>query len=340
MSEPKTHPPSVEELAARASLAVSERFPECVVRNVTPLFGGSSSLTYSADLILGRRHERVVVKVAPPGLPPIRNRDVLRQARVLDVLADAPGVAVPRVLGTDAGDPPEVPPFFVMTFVPGESLEPVFTEPGASVSDAEIEARALAAARMMARLHAVDPSPLDERVTDLAREVGRWDKALSTVDDDLRGGERADQVRDALLKSLPASLPPAILHGDYRLGNMQCEGATIGALIDWEIWSVGDPRLDLAWFLSNSDPRHPNSGGGHGGDAMPSTERLQAEYERAAGRSVDELAWFGALVRYKQAAAGALITKNARKLAKEGIDTDHTGALGPKLLDWALEILG
>jgi aminoglycoside phosphotransferase (APT) family kinase protein len=338
MSDHKAHPPSVEELAARAGIAVSARFPDRFVRNVAPLFGGSSSLTYSADLIGGRREERVVVKVAPPGFPPVRNRDVLRQARVLDVVAEAPGVAVPRVLGTDAGDPPNVPPLFVMTFVPGESLEPVFNPPGPAASDAEIEARALAAARMMARLHAVDPSPLGEHETVLAQEVGRWDKAFSTVDDDLRGGARAGLVRDELLKALPAPRPAAILHGDYRLGNMQCVGSTIGALIDWEIWSVGDPRLDLAWFLMNSDPVHPNGRGG--GSAMPSAERLREEYQRASGRPVDELGWFGALVRYKQAAAGALITKNSRKVAKHGIDTDRTAALGPKLLDWALEMLG
>jgi aminoglycoside phosphotransferase (APT) family kinase protein len=336
MSPSRVQAPSPDELSRRASSALASRFPGSIVHNVEPLHGGSSSLTYVAEL-LGNVEEKVVVKVAPPGLSPIRNRDVLRQARVLRTLADSPGLAVPRVLGTDAGDPPDVPPLFVMTFVPGESFEPVFNAPGMGASYAEVRERAFAAARMLAALHAVDPTALGERETDLAREVGRWDKAFSTVDADLRGGERADRVRDALMRTMPETYAPVILHGDYRLGNMQCEGSAIGALIDWEIWSIGDPRLDLAWFLLNSDPMHPNGQGGGGG--MPSAAELQAAYEDSTGRPVEHLQWFGALVRYKQAAAGALITKNSRRLARPGVDSDRTAALGPKLLDWSLEFL-
>jgi len=36
----------------------------------------------------------IVVKMAPPGLTPVRNRDVLRQARILRALGAAEGVPV------------------------------------------------------------------------------------------------------------------------------------------------------------------------------------------------------------------------------------------------------
>ena len=49
-------------------------------------------------------------------------------------------------------------------------------------------------------------------------------------------------------------VPPAILHGDYRIGNMQFDGERLAAIIDWEIWSLGDPRNDLAWLLTWLDP--------------------------------------------------------------------------------------
>ena len=51
--------------------------------DVAPLTGGASSLTYSARVEGGR----VVVKVAPPGLAPVLNRDVLRQ-ELAPVFAD------------------------------------------------------------------------------------------------------------------------------------------------------------------------------------------------------------------------------------------------------------
>ena len=48
---------------------------------MTFLPGGTVSLVYTATVRGGRDGvERMVLKVAPPGLPPVRNRDVLRQA--------------------------------------------------------------------------------------------------------------------------------------------------------------------------------------------------------------------------------------------------------------------
>lgn len=331
--------PEPEALAARATESVQSRRPGTRVSGVEPLLGGTSSLTYSAA-ITGpgvTDGERVVIKVAPPGLEPVRNRDVLRQARVFDVLVDAPGVAVPRVFGTSGGAPPDVPPLFVMSFAPGESYEPVLDGPRPDLSGETIEARAFAAARMMAALHTVDPAKLgDERETDLEREVGRWAKAFGSVDHDLRGGELQDRVRKGLESALPESLAPVILHGDFRLGNMQVEGTTIHALIDWEIWSLGDPRLDLSWFLLNSDPRHPSSRA-EGQARMPDADRLLEAYRDANGREVSGLGWFAALVRYKQAAASALIVKNSRRLAKEGVDIENMARIIPALLEWALE---
>ena len=308
------------------------------IDRVEALHGGSSSFTYSAQLH-GSEPRKVVIKVAPPGLDPVRNRDVLRQAKVLKGLAGADGVMVPTVLGTDAGAPPEIPPLVVMSFVAGESYEPVLRGGNPGVSDAEVRARAFAAARMLAALQRADANQFeDERETDLAREVGRWQRAFSSVDEGLQGDGRADAVNAALQAAMPEKLAPVVLHGDYRLGNMQCVGSEIRALIDWEIWSLGDPRLDLAWFLLNSDWRHPNRK--PGGDRMPPVAELTRAYEQASGRSVQDFGWFAALVRYKQAAASALIVKNNRRLAREGVDTASMEENIPRLLDWAAQFLG
>ena len=333
LSERKVTAPDPAELALRASAAVGDD-----IDRVETLHGGSSSFTYSAQLH-GSEPRKVVIKVAPPGLEPVRNRDVLRQAKVLRGLADAPGVMVPAVLGTDAGAPPEIPPLMVMSFEAGESYEPVLRGGNPGVSDAEIQARALAAARMLAALQRADAGQFeDERETDLEREVGRWTRAFSTVDRGLQGDGRADDINAALQAARPEKLPPVVLHGDYRLGNMQCVGTEIRALIDWEIWSLGDPRLDLAWFLLNSDWRHPNRK--PGGDRMPPVDELAGAYEQASGVSVRDFGWFAALVRYKQAAASALIVKNNRRLAREGVDTASMEENIPRLLDWAGQFLG
>jgi aminoglycoside phosphotransferase (APT) family kinase protein len=190
----------------------------------------------------------------------------------------------------------------------------------------------------MAKLHSVnpkDPRLGDEPVITLAAEVERWNRAFSTIDPADKPG--ADACYAKLMEKIPEQIEPAVMHGDFRLGNMQCSGDQIHAVIDWEIWSVGDPRVDLAWYLLMSDPARPTSGGAKPG--VPTLDRLIAEYEAASGRKLTNMNWFAALVRYKQAAASALIHKNARKRGDADERQATMNELVPLLNNWALEAL-
>jgi len=320
-----------EDVLRRSSAAAGQPLGD-----LEPLLGGMASITFAARAADGAR---VVVKVAPPGLEPVRNRDVLRQARVLRALAAVPDVAVPRVWGGDPGDPPQVPPLFVMDFVEGESYEPRHSTIDSRSPDEDVVACAGAAARMLAALHAVSPADLslDEPPSSLDAEVERWRKALGTCE--LPGPDRVAEakVRDRLLATLPAPIGPAVLHGDWRLGNMQCHGREIRAVIDWEIWSIGDPRLDLAWMRLMSDPAHPTAPAPQAPTIDPAD--LLAAYEEAAGAPVPDMAWFDALVRYKQAAASALLVKNAERRGDSSPAIDRMrGGVG-RLLGAALDLL-
>jgi aminoglycoside phosphotransferase (APT) family kinase protein len=325
-------------MAGRATSVLALAWPGAQVVRLRALPGGASSLTYLAE-VAGGTAPRVVVKVAPPGLKPTRNRDVLRQARVLQALEDEGGVAVPTVIGTDVGDPPEAPPFFVMSYVEGDSYEPFTSEEADAPPPDIVEARELAAAAMLAALHGVDHSTRglgDERVFTLEEEVGRWVRAFESLDDDLRPATTA-VCQELLLSHLPRPAPPVIVHGDFRLGNTLCQGRRVAAIIDWEIWSIGDPRVDLAWFLLMADPDRPQVRRIDPG--MPAPGRLLASYEDAAAADVDDMAWFAALVRFKQAAAAALITKNNRRLEHPDPEKERHGEFTAALLDHALGYL-
>lgn len=334
---PSTEPPprvgvaDPDDVLRRAGSAAGGRLTD-----LEPLLGGMASLTYAARTQDGTR---VVVKVAPPGLAPVRNRDVLRQARVLRALTAVPGVAVPRIWGEEPGSPPEVPPLFVMDFVEGESYEPRHVADVRRPPAEDVLARADAAARMLAALHAVPPATLelDEPVSTSEGEVGRWRKAFATCP--LADAERAveEEVHERLLATLPAALPPAVLHGDWRLGNLQCVGPEVRAAIDWEIWSVGDPRLDLAWLRLMADPAHPMASAPDAPTLEPAD--LLAAYEAAAGTPVPELPWFDALIRYKQAAAAALLVKNAGRRGDSSPAIDRLRAGIGRLLDDALGLI-
>ncbi len=284
-----------------------DRLTPLAADDVRPLAGGASSLTYSARV----DGARVVVKVAPPGLAPVLNRDVLRQARVLRALAGT-HVPVPEVVWEDVGDPPDVPPLFVMSFVEGTSLEPLFDADGEDDPPVVAE-RMLHAATTMAALHALDPVAIglgDEPVVGPDAEIDRWCRLLETVDPALVPGW--EDVASALRGTEPPAAPAAVVHGDFRLGNMLASGAAVTAVIDWEIWAVGDPRVDLGWFLVNADPDTYGRDSRYAG-ALPSREELLDAYTRARGRDVQNARWFEALANFKSAATWALIVKHNRR---------------------------
>ncbi len=301
------------------------------VTDVTPLAGGASSLTFAGT----RDGRQVVVKVAPPGVEPVAHRDVLRQARVIKALAGS-GVPVPEVLWEDAGDPPRVPPLFVMAHVDGDCSEPLFDGVSGPVDLAE---RYRNACRAMAALHSVSPGSLGldgEPVVDPIAEVHRWCATLQTVDAALVPDWAA--VRDALLSCVPTSLAPSVVHGDFRLGNLLAAGDRINAIVDWEIWSVGDPRIDVGWLLINCDPdtyrRVPASAG-----VAPPVAEL-AEIYRTEGGAVVDLTWFTALACFKSAATWSLIVKHNRRRSSPRAELEDMAPTLPRLLERALSLLG
>ncbi len=307
------------------------RLDRAGVTDVAPLPGGASSLTFAGTG--DGRH--VVIKVAPPGVEPVAHRDVLRQARIIKALA-ATSVPVPAVLWEDAGDPPDTPPLYVMTHVEGDCVEPLFDDcaPVRALDD-----RYRNACRTMAALHRLAPNDLGlggEPVVDPVAEVRRWSDTLRTVDPALVPDW--PEARDALLECAPSAMAPRVVHGDFRLGNLLASGAHVNAVIDWEIWSVGDPRIDAGWFLINCDPdtyRRVTPADG----MVPPIEELTELYRSEMGCEVSDLAWFTALACFKSAATWSLIVKHNRRRTAPRAELEAMAAILPRLLERARSTL-
>jgi aminoglycoside phosphotransferase (APT) family kinase protein len=319
----------LEALLERGTAAARRRTPDVELRGLRQLEGGVSSLTFASTLVGDRVDQPVVLKVAPAGLPPVRNRDVLRQARVLRALGHLPGFPVPEVLFEDAGRPPEVPPLFAMSLCPGESYEPLLDASPSPPSAGTVAERLRAAARALARLQSVTPGRIglgSEPVSPVDDELDRWRRLFETVDDDI--APEHEKLHARLVERVPTGIAARVLHGDYRLANMLFDGPALSAVIDWEIWSVGDPRSDLAWLLMHLEPAHVfheqrSPADRAAGGAMPGRDEIWEEYaaaRRAAGAGAAELAatssqldWFLAVCHYKTASTIAVIWKRERK---------------------------
>jgi aminoglycoside phosphotransferase (APT) family kinase protein len=334
--------PDLGELLQRARAAAGRRWPGASVAELEPLPGGISSLTFSSWLVeASGRRRRVVVKVAPPGLPAVRNRDVLRQARAMVAVHGALGVRVPEVLLSDDGDPP----LFVMQFIAGEAYEPRWDISPAPPTPATVRARAVSAATMLGHLHALQPGRVGlgaEPAVALSDELDRWARLFATAGDDLRGDEAA--LYRALSTTIPSAIGPRIVHGDYRLGNLLFEGHGPPAIIDWELWSLGDPRTDLAWLLHFTDPAirrsaNRDAANGEAAAAMPDRRRLLAQYLAVAGADPGELSWFAAYCHYKLASAMAVLAKRNRRLPDPDPGLELAAATLAPAIERGLEIL-
>lgn len=278
-----------------------------------------------------------MVKVAPPGLAPIAHRDVLRQARIIRALS-ATAVPVPDILFEDAGEPPDTPPLFVMSFSEGISVEPLFDDDDAGPVTVVAE-RFRTAATTLAALHRLSPTDLglaDEPVVAPVAEVDKWCRTLETVDPALVPGWQ--QVADSLRATTPSAVAPAIVHGDFRLGNLLANERAITAVIDWEIWSIGDPRVDVGWFLINSDPDTYHRITPYRGTTPPVGE-LATVYRNALGRAMPRLDWFQALACFKSTATWSLIVKHNRRRAAPDPELEAMAAGLPGLLAKAVQQL-
>jgi aminoglycoside phosphotransferase (APT) family kinase protein len=272
-----------------------------------PIGDGHANLTY---LVSDGRREIVFRRPPPPPIPKGAN-DVLREARLMAALAGT-GVPVPEILAVGAaGDVLDVP-FYVMSYERGV----VFTDrTPEGLADPGIRRElALDLIDTLAKLHAVDwrargledfgrPEGFN------ARHVQRMTRLIT--DEDGAVDPRFAPVAEWLTATVPAESGAAILHSDFRLGNVMLAADAPGrvlAVLDWELATLGDPLLDVGYFLASyprpGEPRTPTEDFGTAllEDGYPDRDELADRYAADTGRDLSDLGWYETLAQYKLAA--------------------------------------
>ena len=79
----------------------------------------------------------------------------------------------------------------------------------------------------------------------------------------------------------------------------------LAAIVDWEMGTVGDPKLDLAWMVLHwpTDTSAPDSGESSALDmtGMPSRGEVVSYYGEVSGRQTDDLDYYLILANWKLA---------------------------------------
>jgi aminoglycoside phosphotransferase (APT) family kinase protein len=86
-----------------------------------------------------------------------------------------------------------------------------------------------------------------------------------------------------LERTRPEPSARALVHGDFRLGNLIVDAEGLRGVIDWELASIGDPMQDLGWLCVRSW----RFGGVHPVGGFGTREELFAAYEQRSGRAVN-----------------------------------------------------
>ena len=206
--------------------------------------GGQSNPTYY--LTAGGRE--YVMRRKPPGklLPSAHAVD--REYRVITALGTT-GFPVPRTYALCQDDSVIGTWFYVMDCVHGR----VITDPAIpGLSPRERGAIYESLATTLARLHTVDWQALG--LADFgrpgnyfARQIHRWAQQYRASETEKI--EAMERLITWLPEHIPASDEVALVHGDFRLGNVIVHPTEprVAAVLDWELSTLGHPLADLAY---------------------------------------------------------------------------------------------
>jgi aminoglycoside phosphotransferase (APT) family kinase protein len=269
--------------------------------------GGGSNFSFLLERADGSRF--VLRRPPRPPLPPTAH-DVVRESRLQLALAPL-GIRVPNIRAVCEDESLLGVPFYAADYIEGH----VITTKLPSVLEADASARRGLADDLvdtLVEIHAADVStpglaafvrPGNYNERQVRRFAQLW-QINQTRDLPL-----VDEVGLWLAEHVPEPLPPTVVHGDYRLGNMIVSAERpdrIAAVLDWEMGTIGDPRADLGYLVATySEPGgSPNPLGTSpvtASKGFPLRAELVERYASRSGREIEPLAWFEGLALWKAA---------------------------------------
>jgi aminoglycoside phosphotransferase (APT) family kinase protein len=259
---------------------------------------GASNLTY----LLKVGEWEGVLRRPPFGPIPPRAHDMGRESGVLMKLHEAyPLAPSPYFLCED--ESVIGAPFYVMERRKGVVVDDEFPE---WVEPTPELCRGISRTVVdtLAKLHAVnleeaELGDLGRPDGFLERQVRGWIGRYEKVETNEIG--EMEPLTDWLVRDIPKSPQPTIIHNDYKLNNLVLDSndlTKVRAVLDWEMATVGDPLFDLAVSLSYwTEPTDPEELK----EVMPTVTstpgfmtraQFMERYAQKSGRDLSEMHWY------------------------------------------------
>ena len=303
------------------------------------LSGGTQNEIYK----LTRGEHVSVIRLPPAAAPANRDDGIMREWRIIEALD---GTDVPHTKAIAACSDTSVlgRAFYLMGFVDGWSPmdNKKWKEP--FTSDPELR-RGLAfqLAEGIALLSKVDWQA--KGLQDLGRPDGFHERQVTrwtSFFDRIKGRELdgMDESSAWLNAHKPLDFIPGLMHGDYQFANVMFkEGAPaqLAAIVDWEMGTVGDPKLDLAWMIQGwpEDTSAPEAATSSYVDlsGMPSKQEMVDHYAKVSGRQVDDLDYYLVLAKWKL----AIVLEQGFQRAGDDHKLQSFGSIVPQLMRGAAD---
>ncbi|WP_037140446.1 phosphotransferase family protein [Rhodococcoides fascians] len=301
-----------------------------------PIGDGHSNLTF---LVSDGSRSVVVRRPPPPPIPPGAH-DMLREAALLTALHGT-AVPVPEVLAVGQADEVLDVPFYVMSFAEGHVVTDRTPPPlDTPESRRDIGHRLI---DTLAELHSVDwdaagLAKMGRPEGFNARHLSRMRRLIA----DENGVAPSDfvDIDEWLEANVPAESGATLIHCDFRIGNVMLAPdapGRVAAVLDWELATLGDPLVDVGYFLATipmpGQPSNPTAelSAAFLEDGYPTRDQLAARYGAATGRDVSNLAWYTAFALWKL----AVLYEYSRRRVEAGIGDSYYA--NPKLVQKFLQ---
>ncbi len=289
----------------------------------TLIAGGHSNLTYR---VVDAAQRAVVLRRPPLGHVLATAHDMAREHRIISAVGPA-GVPVAQALALCTDESVNGAPFYVMSFVEGRVLDGP-----AKAEDVPLDIRRAASEHLvevLVHLHsleidAIGLGDLARRDGYIERQVKRWAKQWQGSK--TRELPEIDAVEAFLAANLPEQKDTAVVHGDYRFGNLLVDTAVgrITGVLDWELCTLGDPLADLGYLLVYwGDPDDPTKGRHNDPTSLPgflTRTEIVERYAQLSGRDVSNVFFYYAFSSWRL----AVISEGVYARYLKGVMADTT----------------
>ena len=239
----------------QAFLDVVEPERGATVLSTAPMPGG-----YSRDSVLAQVRwadgstEKFVLRGDPPEERGVFRSDRAAEWAVLQAVKDLPNFRIPAPRYFDATGEYMGCKAIVSEAIDSTSMQK-FLDSGPDLDKAREDFVAIMASAHTSSLDSIDeaierPNSWLEHIEDV---IANYERMLYIIGED-------DPILRYTLKKIRMNMPPEVpmtlVHGDLQPGNFLLSEGTDPYIIDWEFACIGDPRLDIGYYLQIPMPPH------------------------------------------------------------------------------------